>query len=329
MWGQLLGAIGQKAVGSIGSQLGGVLGSKLGGGDTAAQGPGVQINNEPPPTQMAQPDGKEGGPADGSAISKLLEGVSEAGVSSIVDPLKARASGKANRKYLESSFPELSSWERAGASATQAGSQISEQRRQRDQMKAQFKQQKELQAQNIAMQERINERNLQNQLVVTDKNNATSLQSTRINSDTSRFNTQENLSISRAKLPSEIRKLESDALRTDQDRQRLISEVRRIDTQTDRNRMLNRFDEGGDIRRVLLTYFNNGDEKQLSQGLAALAGQKAGNYADGAVTSILGRGKAGSRGPAVRKLWNRSPPKPKPKKYTQRRRKYEGYEVVE
>ena len=60
-----------------------------------------------------------------SGVESVVGGTVNAGMSAIFDP-SAKKLGKQNRDYMNAAYPELNAWEKAGASATQAGIQTAQ-----------------------------------------------------------------------------------------------------------------------------------------------------------------------------------------------------------
>jgi len=181
MWSKILGAVAPALLDKVGGQ----------NQTSAAPSQGVQsiTQSEAPAPVTAQPLG--GVVKDG--IGKLSKELVNAGIGSLVGPINAKSAGKANRKYLDSSFPELNPYEKAGVSATPAGSALAGQASNRAQQQEQFKQSKVLQDRNfqqqlklqsnqLGLQEAMQAKQLDNQLDITAMNNAASIQSTRISS---------------------------------------------------------------------------------------------------------------------------------------------------
>ena len=85
----------------------------------------------------------------GSESSKYLTQATDAafskGINSVLNPrMSAKDAGKYQKDYLASAFPEMNPWERAGASATQAGVQAGQQQSQKQLMQMQMDNQKDL-----------------------------------------------------------------------------------------------------------------------------------------------------------------------------------------
>jgi hypothetical protein len=67
------------------------------------------------------------------------------GLDSVINPrMNASEAGKYQRDYLASAFPEMNPWERAGATATQAGVQAGQQQNQKDMLNMQLSNQKDI-----------------------------------------------------------------------------------------------------------------------------------------------------------------------------------------
>lgn len=134
---------------AIGSAIAGTLTSKavdsIGSDDkSATQGVAASVDGTQQKSQeIVQPQ------VSGSEASNYGKQAFDAaftkGVDSVVNPrMNASEAGKYQRDYLASAFPEMNPWERAGASATQAGVQAGQQQNQKDMLNMQLSNQKDI-----------------------------------------------------------------------------------------------------------------------------------------------------------------------------------------
>lgn len=131
----IAGTLTSKAVDSIGPDK--TEGASTAGVTSAVDGT-KQTSQAP-----AVPD-VSGSEAD-NYVKQAADAAFTKGLDSVLNPrMNASQAGKYQRDYLASAFPEMNPWERAGATATQAGVQAGQQENQKNMLNMQLSNQKDI-----------------------------------------------------------------------------------------------------------------------------------------------------------------------------------------
>ena len=168
-------------IGGVIATVGGkILDKAMDSGDDSdlsskTQGVSSAVNSSNPSVPGAEMPASVSGDLSGELIKSSVNSMFDKGMNSVLNPqMNAREQGMANREYLQASMPNMNEWERAGATATQAG---------------------------------VAQGNQQLQSKMQDKQLATQYEIAKMNNATSRSNNAVNAYASNQKLPYEISNL--------------------------------------------------------------------------------------------------------------------------
>lgn len=141
-------------------------------------------------TAKEKPAPVEGSPVAGTLIDeakeKLRDGIITTGMDSIFSPIRGKIAGKTNKAYLDSSFPGLNEFDKAGATATQAGAQVSAQSQAQRMQARQQKHEKEMQRENLSTQERMQKRQVDASLAMNQVTAGATIGAAELSSQASR-----------------------------------------------------------------------------------------------------------------------------------------------
>lgn len=188
------GAVGGAMVGGpAGAAVGKQFGSAVSGNENAPQsntdGVKSSMNGTSQQSQSIAPANVSGSESN-KYMDQAIDSAFTKGLNSVLYPQKTGSQlGKEQRDYMQSAYPELNPWERAGASATQAGVQAGTNKNASDMLKMQLNNQKE----------------------IAEINAKTSKEVAGIQSITSRQNTKDQVYAQNEMLESNIKKLGAEA----------------------------------------------------------------------------------------------------------------------